>query len=123
MRSLLVLFALAWSSIAASAQGQAIDLSLPHGDKYGCINRNGQEVAAEFMLLLTDKALTTAASACEISATEANSDGSLILTTQCEMEGETESVQFKITRDDKDKDALVVAAEDGYVMGAVKPCE
>ena len=39
-------------------------LSKPYGNKYGCINRNGQEVDAEQMLLLTDKELITAASAC-----------------------------------------------------------
>ena len=59
-------FGLCVAMVIVLAAGQAfaagIDLSKPYGDKYGCINRNGQEVAADQMLLLTDEALVTAAS-------------------------------------------------------------
>ena len=56
---------------AGQASAASIDLSKPYGDKYGCINRNGQEVAADQMLLLTDKELILAADACTFTKTEA----------------------------------------------------
>ena len=117
-------FLLAIASTGGALAAEPIDLTGPHGDKYGSINRNGQEVAADAMLLLTEEALVTAASACEITGRDARPDGSLDLTTQCQMEGEPEpsTVVFTVKRDPAGADALQVVDDTGYVMGSVKPC-
>ncbi|TIU61022.1 MAG: hypothetical protein E5W25_29770, partial [Mesorhizobium sp.] len=57
-------FAAAALLVAGQASAAAIDLSKPYGNKSGCINKNGQEIYAEDMLLLTDEAFVTVASAC-----------------------------------------------------------
>ena len=110
---------------AGHASAASIDLSKPYGDKYGCINRNGQEVAADQMLLLTDKELITAASACTFSDTKAQADGSLVVTAKCEAEGEEGQAptKFTIKRSAKNAKKLVVADEDGNVMGEVSRCK
>ncbi|TPI48292.1 hypothetical protein FJW05_09640 [Mesorhizobium sp. B2-9-1] len=118
---------LAIAAAAMLAAGQAlaagIDLSKPYGDKYGCINRNGQQVAADKMLLLTDKELITAASACTFSNHQAQADGSLVVTEKCEAEGEEgQPTKFTIKRSAKDAKKLVVVDEDGNVMGEVARC-
>ncbi|TJV38664.1 MAG: hypothetical protein E5Y02_28695 [Mesorhizobium sp.] len=115
--------------IAVLAAGQAfaagIDLSKPYGDKYGCINRNGQEVAADQMLLLTAKELITAASACTFTKTQTLADGSLVVTATCEAEGEEgqEPTKFTIKRSANNPKKLTVADEDGNVMGEVARCK
>ncbi len=115
--------------LAVLAAGQAfadgIDLSKPYGDKYGCINRNGQEVAADRMLLLTDEALITAASACTFTDKQAQADGSLVVTATCEAEGEDgqEPTKFTIKRSAKNAKKLSIADEDGNVMGEVARCK
>ncbi|MBZ9657848.1 hypothetical protein LB523_02250 [Mesorhizobium sp. ESP-6-4] len=119
---------LAITAAAMLAAGQAlaagIDLSKPYGDKYGCINRNGQQVAADKMLLLTDKELITAASACTFSDRQAQADGSLVVTAKCEAEGEEgQPTRFTIKRSAKNAKKLVVADEDGNVMGEVARCK
>ncbi|MBZ9986276.1 hypothetical protein LB572_04110 [Mesorhizobium sp. BH1-1-5] len=120
---------LAIAATAVLAAGQAlaagIDLSKPYGDKYGCINRNGQEVAADKMLLLTDKELITAASACTFSERQAQADGSLVVTAKCEAEGEEGQAptKFTIKRSAKNVKKLVVADGDGNVMGEVSRCK
>ncbi|KQU97936.1 hypothetical protein ASD12_20955 [Mesorhizobium sp. Root102] len=110
---------------AGQASAADIDLSKPYGDKYGCINRNGQEVAADQMLLLTDKELITAASACTFTKTQAQADGSLVATATCEAEGEEEQepTKFTIKRSAKSAKKLVIADADGNVMGEVSRCE
>ncbi|TPN78409.1 hypothetical protein FJ987_17555 [Mesorhizobium sp. CU2] len=110
---------------AGHASAAGIDLSKPYGDKYGCINRNGQEVAADKMLLLTDKELVTAASACTFSDKQAQADGSLVVTAKCEAEGEDGQAptKFTIKRSAKNAKKLVVADEDGNVMGEVSRCK
>ncbi|RWL86471.1 MAG: hypothetical protein EOR67_01465 [Mesorhizobium sp.] len=107
------------------ASAASIDLSKPYGDKYGCINRNGQQVAADKMLLLTDKELITAASACTFSDKQAQADGSLVVTAKCEAEGEEGQAptKFTIKRSAKNTKKLVVADEDGNVMGEVSRCK
>ncbi|BCM20527.1 hypothetical protein [Mesorhizobium sp. J8] len=120
---------LAIAATAVLAAGQAlavgIDLSKPYGDKYGCINRNGQQVAADKMLLLTDKELITAASACTFSDKQPQADGSLVVTAKCEAEGEEGQApaKFTIKRSAKNAKKLVVADEDGNVMGEVARCK
>ena len=120
---------LALAAVAIVAAGQVhaagIDLSKPYGDKYGCINRNGQEVAADKMLLVTDKELITAASACTFSDKQAQADGSLVVTAICEAEGEEGQApaKFTIKRSAKNAKKLVVADEDGNVMGEVARCK
>ncbi|PBC12326.1 hypothetical protein CK230_03085 [Mesorhizobium sp. WSM3859] len=110
---------------AGHAWAAGIDLSKPYGDKYGCINRNGQEVAADKMLLLTDKELITAASACTFSDKQPQADGSLVVTAKCEAEGEEGQAptKFTIKRSAKSAKKLVVADEDGNVMGEVSRCK
>lgn len=110
---------------AGHASAASIDLSKPYGDKYGCINRNGQEVAADKMLLLTDKELITAASACTFSDKQPQADGSLVVTAKCEAEGEEGQAptKFTIKRSAKNAKKLVVADEDGNVMGEVSRCK
>ena len=122
-------FGLSVAVLAVLAAGQAfaagIDLSKPYGDKYGCINRNGQEVAADQMLLLTDEALVTAASACTFTDKQAQADGSLVVTATCEAEGEegSEPTKFTIKRSAKNAKKLTITDEDGNVMGEVSRCE
>ncbi|SJM35916.1 hypothetical protein [Mesorhizobium delmotii] len=108
---------------AGQASAAAIDLSKPYGNKSGCINKNGQQVYAEDMLLLTDKEFITVASACTFTETQAQADGSLVVKAQCQAEGEEgESPgQFTIKRSNKNA-RLVIADEDGMVMGEVSPC-
>ncbi|WP_192258501.1 hypothetical protein [Mesorhizobium caraganae] len=110
---------------AGQAFAAGIDLSKPYGDKYGCINRNGQEVAADQMLLLTDEALVTAASACTFTDKRAQADGSLVVTATCEAEGEegSEPTKFTIKRSAKNAKRLAIADEDGNVMGEVARCK
>lgn len=110
---------------AGHASAAGIDLSKPYGDKYGCINKNGQEVAADKMLLLTDKELITAASACTFSDKQPQADGSLVVTAKCEAEGEEGQAptKFTIKRSAKNAKKLVVADEDGNVMGEVARCK
>ena len=109
---------------AGQALAAGIDLSKPYGDKYGCINRNGQEVAADQMLLVTDKELVTAASACTFTGKKTQADGSLVVKAQCEAEGEDgqSPTQFTIKRSPKNAKKLVVSDEDGNVMGEVSLC-
>ncbi|TRD00913.1 hypothetical protein FJV76_18650 [Mesorhizobium sp. WSM4303] len=122
-------FGLFVTVLAVLAAGQAfaagIDLSKPYGDKYGCINRNGQELAADRMLLLTDEALVTAASACTFTDKQAQADGSLVVTATCEAEGEegSEPTKFTIKRSAKNAKKLTIADEDGNVMGEVSRCK
>ena len=122
-------FGLSVAVLAVLAAGQAfaagIDLSKPYGDKYGCINRNGQEVAADQMLLLTDEALVTAASACTFTDKQAQADGSLVVTATCEAEGEegSEPTKFTIKRSAKNAKKLTITDEDGNVMGEVARCK
>ena len=122
-------FGLSLAVLAVLAAGQAfaagIDLSKPYGDKYGCINRSGQEVAADQMLLLTDKELITAASACTFTEKQAQADGSLVVTATCEAEGEegSEPTKFTIKRSAKNAKKLTIADEDGNVMGEVSRCK
>ncbi|RWE82865.1 MAG: hypothetical protein EOS63_06155 [Mesorhizobium sp.] len=110
---------------AGHASAAGIDLSKPYGDKYGCINKNGQEVAADKMLLLTDKELITAASACTFSDKQPQADGSLVVTAKCEVEGEEGQAptKFTIKRSAKNAKKLVVADEEGNVMGEVSRCK
>ncbi|TPI14432.1 hypothetical protein FJW06_10675 [Mesorhizobium sp. B4-1-3] len=119
--------AIAATAVLAAGQALAagIDLSKPYGDKYGCINRNGQQVAADKMLLLTGKELITAASACTFSDKHPQADGSLVVTAKCEAEGEEGQAPAKLTikRSAKDAKKLVVADEDGNVMGEVARCK
>jgi hypothetical protein len=122
-------FGLSVAVLAVLGAGQAfaagIDLSKPYGDKYGCINRNGQEVAADQMLLLTDEALVTAASACTFTEKQAQADGSLVVTATCEAEGEegSEPTKFTIKRSAKNAKKLTIVDEDGNVMGEVARCK
>ncbi|MDG4879863.1 hypothetical protein [Mesorhizobium sp. WSM4884] len=125
MRALYLAIAAASLMTAGSACAAGIDLSKPYGDKYGCINRNGQEVAADQMLLLTDKELITAASACTFSDKQMQADGSLVVTAKCEAEGEEGQapIKFTIKRSKKNAKKLVVTGEDGTVMGEVSRCK
>lgn len=106
---------------AGQASAAAIDLSKPYGNKSGCINKNGQEVYAEDMLLLTDTEFITAASACSFIEKKAQADGSLVVKSMCAAEGEEgqSPVQFTIKRSAK---KLVITDEDGNVMGEISRC-
>ncbi|PBB17609.1 hypothetical protein [Mesorhizobium sp. WSM4313] len=125
MRALHLAIAAAAMLAAGQVLAAGIDLSKPYGDKYGCINRNGQQVAADKMLLLTDKELITAGSACTFSDKQTQADGSLVVTAKCEAEGEEGQapVKFTIKRSAKNAKKLVLADEDGNVMGEVARCK
>ncbi len=111
--------------VAAPVFAAGIDLAKPYGNKSGCINRNGQQVYAEDMLLVTRTDLVTAASACTIKETKANSDGSLLLKTECEAEGEEGKApaDFVIKPSPKNKKKLIVTDDSGFVMGEVSQCK
>ncbi|RUW66404.1 MAG: hypothetical protein EOS58_20685 [Mesorhizobium sp.] len=111
--------------VAGQASAAAIDLSKPYGNKSGCINKNGQEIYAEDMLLLTDEAFVTVASACTFTEKKAQADGSLLVKAQCQAEGEEgeSPAQFTIKRSAKNAKKLVIADEDGNVMGEVSRCK
>lgn len=121
-------FALSVAMVLMLAAGQAsaagIDLSKPYGNKSGCINKNGQEVYAEDMLLLTDTDLVTAASACTFTDKQAKPDGSLAIKAQCEAEGEDgqSPTEFTIKHSPKNTRKLVITDADGNVMGEVSRC-
>ncbi|AZO29250.1 MULTISPECIES: hypothetical protein [Mesorhizobium] len=125
MRAIYLVVTAAALLAAGQAFAAGIDLSKPYGDKYGCINRNGQEVAADRMLLLTDKELITAASACTFSDKQTQADGSLVVQAQCEAEGEEGQapIKFTIKRSKKNAKKLVVTDEGGNVMGEVSRCK
>ncbi|RAZ90710.1 hypothetical protein DPM33_10350 [Mesorhizobium hawassense] len=125
MRALHLAIAAAAMLAAGQALAAGIDLSKPYGDKYGCINRNGQQVAADKMLLVTGKELITAASACTFSDKQVQADGSLVVTAKCEAEGEDGQApaKFTIKRSAKNAKKLVVADGDGNVMGEVARCK
>lgn len=109
---------------AGQASAAAIDLSKPYGNKSGCINKNGQEVYAEDMLLLTNEAFVTAASACTFTEKQPQADGSLMVKSMCAAEGEEgqSPIQFTIKRSPKNAKKLVIADEDGTVYGEVSRC-
>ncbi|MBZ9994494.1 hypothetical protein [Mesorhizobium sp. BH1-1-4] len=125
MRAVFLALAAAAVMTAGQASASAIDLSKPYGDKYGCINKNGQEVAADQMLLLTDKELITAASACTFTETKAQANGSLTIKAECEAEGEDgkSPATFTIKRSARNAKKLSVVDEDGNVMGEVSRCK
>jgi hypothetical protein len=109
---------------AGHASAASIDLSKPYGNKSGCINKNGQEVYAEDMLLLTDTDFVTAASACTFTDKQAKPDGSLAIKAQCEAEGEDgqSPTEFTVKRSPKNAKTLVISDADGNVMGEVTLC-
>lgn len=109
---------------AGQASAKGIDLSKPYGNKSGCINKNGQEVYAEDMLLLTDTDLVTVASACTFTDKQAKSDGSLVIKAQCEAEGEDgqSPAEFTVKKSPKSAKKLVITDTDGNVMGEVSRC-
>lgn len=122
LRTVLVASALLWPVSTGMAAG--IDLSQTYGDEIGCLNREGQEVAADFMLLVNKTAVVTAASVCEVSKSKSNKNGTLTLTTFCESEGQMSEVPtlFVIARDKSDKKALLVTDEEGNLFGKVSVC-
>ncbi|MCP9232223.1 hypothetical protein NMG46_18480 [Mesorhizobium sp. LMG 17147] len=125
MRGFHLVFAASLALAASHASAAAIDLSKPYGNKSGCINRNGQQVYAEDMLLLNDTEFITATSACTFTEKRAKADGSLVLKTLCEAEGEEgqSPITFTVRRSPKNAKKLVIADEDGMVMGEVSRCK
>lgn len=109
---------------ASPASAAAIELSKPYGNKSGCINKNGQKVYAEDMLLLTDTEFITIASACTFTEKQIQADGSLAAKAQCQAEGEDgqSTIQFTIKRSAKNPKKLMIADEDGTVYGEVSRC-
>ncbi|UVK46144.1 hypothetical protein BPNPMPFG_001756 [Mesorhizobium sp. AR07] len=124
MRGFGVSVAMVLVLVAGPASAAGIDLSRPYGNKSGCINKNGQEVYAEDMLLLTDKDLVTAASACTFTDKQAKPDGSLTIKAQCETEGEEgkSPAEFTVKPNPKNAKKLMIADADGNVMGEVSRC-
>ena len=124
MRATHLLVAAASLLAADQAFSAGIDLSKPWGNTSGCINKNGQQVYAEDMLLLTDKEFVTVASACTFTDKQPQADGSLLAKAQCEAEGEEgqSPAQFIIKRSARNAKRLVVADEDGNVMGELSRC-
>ncbi|UCI09827.1 hypothetical protein [Mesorhizobium sp. B1-1-8] len=119
---------LAIAAAALLAAGQAlaagIDLSKPYGNKSGCINKNGQQVYAEDMLLLTSEAFVTVASACTFTDKKEQADGSLTVNAECEAEGEDgkSPATFTVKHSARNAKKLVIADEDGTVYGEVSRC-
>ncbi|TIS55395.1 MAG: hypothetical protein E5W82_20905 [Mesorhizobium sp.] len=124
MRGFHLIVAAAVASVAGQASAAAIDLSKPYGNKSGCINKNGQQVYAEDMLLLTGTEFITVASACTFTEKQVQADGSLVVKAQCQAEGEEgeSPAQFTIKRSAKNARRLVIADEDGTVYGEVSRC-
>lgn len=120
----LILATAAVSLATAPVLAAGIDLSKPYGNRSGCINRDGQQVYAEDILLVTRTDLVTAASACAIEETVPNKDGSLLLRTECEAEGEEgrAPADFVLRPDPKNGKKIVVADDSGFVMGEVSLC-
>jgi len=119
-----LLFAAVLVLAAGQASAAGIDLTKPYGNKSGCINKNGQEVYAEDMLLLTSEAFVTVASACTFTEKKVQADGSLVVKANCQAEGEEGETPTQLTIKPSAKNArkLVVADEDGTVMGQVARC-
>ncbi|TPM38270.1 hypothetical protein [Mesorhizobium sp. B2-3-4] len=110
---------------AGHAVAAGIDLTKPYGNKSGCINKAGQQVYAEDMLLLTSEAFVTVASACTFTDKKTQADGSLLVKATCQAEGEEGETptQFTIKRSAKNAKKLTIADEDGNVMGEVALCK
>ena len=125
MRAVHLAIAAAVLLAAGQAFAAGIDLSKPYGNKSGCINKNGQEVYAEDMLLLTSEAFVTVASACTFTDKQSQVDGSLLVKAQCEAEGEEgkSPTQFTIKRSAKNAKKLAIVDQDGNVMGEVSRCK
>jgi hypothetical protein len=66
----------------------------------------------------------TAASACTILQKRAQEDGSLLLNTMCEVEGEDgkSPADFTIRPSPKNRNRLILADDSGFVMGEVAQC-
>ena len=124
MRAFLLVAASVVAAAAGHASAAGIDLTKPYGNKSGCINRNGQQVYAEDMLLLTDKEFITVASACTFTGKQAQADGSLVLKAQCQAEGEEgqSPIQFTVKRSARNAKKLMIADEDGALYGEVSRC-
>ncbi|MEV8640762.1 hypothetical protein AB0V79_01295 [Mesorhizobium ciceri] len=110
--------------MASQVSAAGIDLAKPYGNKSGCINKNGQEVYAEDMLLLTNTDFITATSACTFTGKRVQADGSLVVKAECEAEGEEgkSPATFIIKHSTKNAKKLVVADADGTVYGEVSRC-
>lgn len=124
MPRLLTLGFLLASLTAASAQ-QAIDLTKTYGDEIGCKNRDGQQVAADEMLLLQPERLVTAAAACTFAQKVTAPDGTVIVMALCDLEGETgRSIShFSISPSATDAAKLVIFDEYGASLGEVAACQ
>ncbi|OHV90710.1 hypothetical protein [Mesorhizobium sp. ORS 3428] len=125
MRAVCLAIAAATWLAAGPACAAGIDLSKPWGNKSGCINKNGQQVYAEDMLLLTDTELVTVTMACTFSDKQIQADGSMTAKAKCEVEGEENQspAEFTIKRSAKNAKKLVIAGADGNVMGEVSRCK
>jgi hypothetical protein len=109
---------------ASQVSAAGIDLSKPYGNKSGCINKNGQQVYAEDMLLLTGEEFITITSACTFTDKQVQADGSLTMKAECEAEGEEgkSPATFTVKRSATNAKKLVIGDEDGTVYGEVSRC-
>ena len=105
------------------AHAQEIDLSQPWGNASGCVNKDGQEVYAEDMLLLTEEALVLATGACTFTSIETGEDGVLTADALCEAEGEQAENRFTIAPNPANEAELIVSDFGGYEYGRVSRCE
>ena len=105
------------------AQAQDIDLSQPWGNASGCVNKDGQEVYAEDMLLLTEEALVLATSVCTFTSKEVGEDGAITADALCDAEGEQAENRFTIAPNPDEEGELIVSDFGGYEYGRVSRCE
>lgn len=107
---------------AFPAHAQELDLSQPWGNASGCVNKDGQEVYAEDMLLLTEEALVLATSVCTFTSMQTGEDGALTVDALCDAEGEQAENRFTIAPNPEEEGELIVTDFSGYEYGRVSRC-
>lgn len=122
MRSLLI--ALLVLTTAPAVAADAIDLSRPWGNKSGCINKDGQEVYAEDMLLLTKEAIVTSTTACRVTEVLPGKNGATELNAMCQAEGEEAETPFRfiVSQVKKKPPTLLIKDAGGETWGEVTRC-
>lgn len=120
-----VLLALGVMLAGGGAIAEGIGLEGPYGNKSGCINKDGQEIYAEHMLLLTNTELVTATSVCTFKDWTIGGGVPLSFGAQCESEGEegTSPATFVIKQSPKNPKILVISDDTGFTMGEVSLCK
>ncbi len=109
-------------TIPAIASAQSTFLDGAYGNKEGCVYANtGESSGADYFFLLTDEAITTAASYCAFKGPVTKNGTSFSATMSCEEEGMegSDDETVEINRTDK---AYTIVFKDGTTWGPLLKC-